>query len=239
MPNVTIDDRGCRGCTMCVDICPVDVFSFDEPEFIARVGIQEDCIGCLSCVYVCPSRCIEVGDVEVLRPFYRIEKNRDLVEKFLQAPSVNKVLGEADWNEAYKDVVVRLTALGHSVTETMGRGQRAVGRKAGQTAADHMPEMYEDAGLDDVLGKMKARFEHAFDFDFKVADGEGGKEVSLDFHPCGLYRVVTDQGETVGDAVLCQLFHEYWAGLVSSFIGHRYKCQMSKVGESCAMKLVP
>lgn len=237
MPKVTIEDTGCRGCTMCVDICPVDVFDFDEAAFIAKSTRPDDCIGCLSCVYVCPSRCVEVADVEMLRPFHRIEKNAALVEKFLQAESMDKAIVPEDWEEAYADVAVRLHALGGAVTETMGRGQKIVGRKSGTLSASHMPEMYEDTDLEVVMAKMKERFEHAFDFDFKVVDGEEGKEVALKFQPCGLGKVVTDKGEKIGEAVLCHLFHEYWAGLVGTFCNAKYKCEMGSVGSTCEMKL--
>jgi NAD-dependent dihydropyrimidine dehydrogenase PreA subunit len=122
MPNVQIEDQGCRGCTMCVDICPVDVFAFDEDAFLAKVERQNDCIGCLSCVYVCPSRCVEVSDVPMMRPFHRIEKNATLIKKFLQSQTVEEAVSVEDWQEAGRDVAARLSALGAAVTETMGRG---------------------------------------------------------------------------------------------------------------------
>ncbi|RKY67491.1 MAG: hypothetical protein DRP97_07335, partial [Candidatus Latescibacterota bacterium] len=190
MPLVTIEEEGCRGCTLCVDTCPVDVFEQDEGRLVAEVKRGEDCIGCLSCVYVCPSRAIEVTDVELLRPFHRIEKNAALVDKLLQAPTQKKTMDTADWEEAFKDVGARLLALGDAVTETMGRGQRAVGRKSGGLAASHMPEMYEAVGLEEVISRMRERFAHAFDFDAELTDGEDGKEVSLTFHHCGLAEVV-------------------------------------------------
>jgi len=131
MPTVSIIDHGCRGCTMCVDICPVDVFDYDEAQELARVSRDKDCIGCLSCGYVCPSQCVEVSDYEELRPFHRIEGHAQLVERFLQQKTVAATLTEADIEEARLDVAARLLALSKTVVETIGRGHRAVGRRSG------------------------------------------------------------------------------------------------------------
>lgn len=238
MPTVAIEEKGCRGCTLCVDVCPVDVFEQESSKHVAMVRRQDDCIGCLSCVYACPSSCVSVGDVPLLRPFHRIEKNRALVERLLQAPSQQATVGADDWQEAQRDVGARLLALGGAVTETMGRGQRAVGRKAGGLAAAHLPEMYESSGLEQVLTRMRDSFAHAFDFDFKLSEGEDGPEVDITFHSCSLGSLVEGAGEKIGDAVLCALFHEYWSGLVGAFASARYRCAMSETGLSrCQMRL--
>ncbi len=239
MATVTIEEKGCRGCTMCVDICPVDVFEVDTAHAIARVARTQDCIGCQSCVYVCPSRCVDIEDVEILRPFHRVEKHASLVECLLQGESQRTAVGADDWSEALRDVAVRLDALGGAVTETMGRGQRAVGRKAGVLAAEHMPEMYEEADLEGVLQKMQERFRHAFTFDYLIQESEDGKEIELTFKPCGLHHVVSASGGTIGAHVLCEIFHEYWAGLVGSFANTRYRCKMPSVGDQCVMRLGP
>jgi NAD-dependent dihydropyrimidine dehydrogenase PreA subunit len=235
MVSVKIEEKGCRGCTLCVDICPVEVFDYDQGKELATVARNDDCIGCLSCVYACPSRCVFVSDVEVLRPFHRLEECVALIEKFLQAKVTASSLSADDWEEAYKDVSVRLMALAGAVNDTMGRGSRAVGRKAGELAAAHLPEMYEETDVEEVLKRMQARFKNSFDFDVTVA----GDELNLMFHPCGLYKVVEDIGEKVGESTLCHLFHEYWAGLVSSFVGEKYKVDVPQAGFTCLMNLTP
>jgi len=234
MPTVTIDEVGCRDCTLCVEICPTKVFEDDAGKGIAKVVRKDDCIGCTSCVYICPSRCITVKDYEEQRPFFRIEENAAIVSKFLQRMPAAKVLTEADYKEALKDVFVRVKALGDSVTETMGRGQKAVGRKAGQLAASHLPEMYEGKDLADVLAKMKHRFANSFDFDATIG-GDGS--ITMKFPKCAFGAVVTETGDKIGEAVLCHLFHEYWAGLVGAFTSKNYNIEMVSTGNTCTMKL--
>ncbi len=71
MPQIVIHDAACRGCHMCVDVCPTDVFLFDETARRAAVGEAGDCIACLSCAYECPSGAITHDDYHEVRNFYR------------------------------------------------------------------------------------------------------------------------------------------------------------------------
>ncbi len=235
MPTVQIEEHGCRGCSLCVDTCPVQVFTQSGDGAIAQVSHSDRCIGCLSCVYACPSQCVEVGDYLRLRPFHRIEEHAALVSRFLQEQPVSESLGAADFDEAWSDVSARLYALSDTVVETIGKGYRAVARRAGTMAAEHLPEMYEAASLEEILAALKRRFDHAFTFDYTLA----GERATLTFKPCGLCRVVEHAGKKVGEAELCQMFHEYWIGLVSAFAGTRYKCSVPEVGKVCRMELEP
>lgn len=77
MPTVTINDKGCRGCSMCIDECPVLVFDRVEKSktsgsgTVAKVSRSDDCMGCFACYYSCPSQCIQISDVEIQRPFWK------------------------------------------------------------------------------------------------------------------------------------------------------------------------
>jgi ferredoxin len=69
--TVTVEEAACRGCRMCVDICPTKVLEFDEKEHKAVVRVTEDCIGCLSCGYLCPSGAVHHEGYRSVRNFYR------------------------------------------------------------------------------------------------------------------------------------------------------------------------
>jgi hypothetical protein len=184
-------------------------------------------------VYLCPSHCVSVTDAKLQRPFYRIETDAALVSRFLQQVPATHQLAAADYAEALADTHVRLKALGDALKEIMGRGHKAVGRSAGTLAAAHMPEMYETTQLTDLLAGLRRRFAHAFDFDAKV---ESDGAVTLTFPTCAVHKVVTSQGEVVGSANLCELFHEYFAGLMSAFSGKSYSvATLGTVGQ-CTMK---
>lgn len=235
MPTVTIEEHGCRGCSLCVDTCPVQVFEQSADGELARVAHAERCIGCLTCVYACPSQCVEVGGYLRLRPFHRVEQQAALVRRFLQEQPVSDAGTDAELEEAWRDVSARLFALSDTVGETIGKGYRAVARRAGVMAAEHLPEMYEATSLDEVLAALRRRFANSFSFDYTL----DGNRAALTFKPCGLCRVVEGAGQKVGDAELCQMFHEYWVGLVSTFAGTRYRCQVPVAGKTCQMELGP
>jgi 2-oxoglutarate ferredoxin oxidoreductase subunit delta len=234
MPQVLIDEKGCRDCSLCVDVCPTEVFTRNETRLLAEVARADDCIGCTSCMYVCPSRCLTVTDHVAQRPFHRIEANRALVSRFLQQKPPSAELAEADFEEALRDVRVRLKALSDAVTETMGRGQKAVGRAAGARAAAHLPEMYEESELGNVLERLRRRFAGSFDFEATVA---GDDQVVLRFPACAFRHAVTSQGDQIGKAVLCDLFHEYWAGLLGAFTSRSFSVSMLDTERECTMRL--
>jgi 2-oxoglutarate ferredoxin oxidoreductase subunit delta len=61
--TVTIDIETCKGCALCVPVCPPAVLSMSEavndkgyryPELV------EGCTGCELCAKVCPDYCFEV-----------------------------------------------------------------------------------------------------------------------------------------------------------------------------------
>jgi 2-oxoglutarate ferredoxin oxidoreductase subunit delta len=234
MATVHIEEAGCRDCGLCVEICPTDVFEEETEKKIAKVVRPDDCIGCTSCMYLCPSRCLTVGEVKLQRPFHRMEANAALVSRFLQQVPATEQLTPADYDEALRDTHVRLRALADALKEIMGRGQKAVGRSAGNLAAAHMPEMYETTKMADLLAGLRKRFAHAFEFDAQI-EGDG-QTVTLTFPTCALHNLVSQQGEIVGSASLCDLFHEYFAGLMSAFSGKNYSyTTLGTVGQ-CSMK---
>jgi NAD-dependent dihydropyrimidine dehydrogenase PreA subunit len=235
MPTITIEQSGCRACDLCVEICPTDVLEMDASNEVAKVVRADDCIGCTSCMYICPSRCLEVTDYLEQRPFHRIEENAAIISKFLQKSPATALLTEADYDEALRDISTRISALADTMAETVGRGQKALGRQAGQLAAAHLPELYESTSIEEALEKLNERFKNCFSFSPVVSDG--GAKISLDFDGCALRGVVRRAGQTPGESTLCVMFHEYIAGLMGAFTKKRYQTEMVEVGEMCVMKL--
>jgi NAD-dependent dihydropyrimidine dehydrogenase PreA subunit len=236
MPEIHLSEKGCRGCRLCVEICPVDVFAFDEKRFLAEVKSPEDCIGCLSCYYACPSQCLEIREVPYIRPFYRIERNVAFVEQFLQTSPAARALSEEELDGAYQEVGILLSAFADAITEVLGRGHKSVGRRAGTVAAAHLPAMYEEKTLAELLDAMRERFGASFDFDYTIS---GDSRIDMAVSPCGMLQAVRSAGELPGESDICLLFHEYWAGLISAFTGGNYACEVIAAGDACQLRLQP
>ena len=81
--EIEIHERACRGCELCVDICPTKVFSFDSATRLCQIDHAEDCIACLSCSYICPSHAITHSGHHVVKNFYRDNEFAKRVGRFL------------------------------------------------------------------------------------------------------------------------------------------------------------
>ena len=83
MLEMTINEKACRGCQLCLDVCPTDCFSFDESTQKAVVAKLGNCIACMSCVYICPSVAISQDNYHAVKNFYRDIQFSQRMDKFL------------------------------------------------------------------------------------------------------------------------------------------------------------
>lgn len=66
MPMVHIDESLCKGCGLCVHVCPKKVLELSRDKINAKgyntaVFLSEkDCIGCAFCGIICPDFAIKV-----------------------------------------------------------------------------------------------------------------------------------------------------------------------------------
>ncbi len=83
MLEMTIHEKACRGCRLCLEVCPTDCFEFDEESRKAVVARMANCIECLSCAYICPSLAISHRNHHVVKNFYRNIQFSRRMGKFL------------------------------------------------------------------------------------------------------------------------------------------------------------
>ena len=55
-----IDKTQCTGCGECYDMCPLDIFGWDEDEKMPTVAYAGECSMCCFCETVCPQVAIDV-----------------------------------------------------------------------------------------------------------------------------------------------------------------------------------
>ena len=57
--KITIDKKMCKGCGICVALCPKKILNLDMHGNIA-ISDRENCIGCRQCEYHCPDFAIRM-----------------------------------------------------------------------------------------------------------------------------------------------------------------------------------
>ena len=69
MPTITVNPEWCKGCHICVEVCPRHVLAVDRMAFLRGfhpvvVAKPEDCSTCLQCELLCPDLAITVDETE-------------------------------------------------------------------------------------------------------------------------------------------------------------------------------
>ncbi|HEY3316238.1 MAG TPA: 4Fe-4S binding protein [Bacillota bacterium] len=60
---VTIDQRLCKACGICIEFCPKKVLAAEEPLLKAKVADPDACTACNMCMLYCPDWAINVAEV--------------------------------------------------------------------------------------------------------------------------------------------------------------------------------
>ena len=58
--RIEIERYLCKGCGICVDLCPTSVFMFDESQIYPVPVNIDKCIKCMMCELRCPDFAVEV-----------------------------------------------------------------------------------------------------------------------------------------------------------------------------------
>ncbi len=66
MPKVIINEEQCKGCALCITVCPKEILELSKETINskgfhpARVTDMSKCIGCAFCATICPDVVIEI-----------------------------------------------------------------------------------------------------------------------------------------------------------------------------------
>lgn len=65
MPKIVVDKNHCKGCDLCVQVCPTKILSLSKDitvrgYFYAQMHDSSRCLGCRICAVVCPDAAISV-----------------------------------------------------------------------------------------------------------------------------------------------------------------------------------
>ncbi|MCX7727632.1 MAG: 4Fe-4S binding protein, partial [Chitinispirillaceae bacterium] len=68
--KISIDEKACVGCSLCVEICPTKVFENRVDKKEPVVAKEKECFGCLSCTEICPATAINHTNLPLSMSLY-------------------------------------------------------------------------------------------------------------------------------------------------------------------------
>lgn len=212
MIQIAIDDAACVSCSLCAEVCPTDVFSWDEAKGVPEVVKPGECFGCLSCSEICPPHCIRHEGVQVSENYYHDPYAVRLASR------LGSGLAGATWGSldsvpgrerALRDLGVRLRSVAEVFRQTVGGSLPAVGTMAGRTLARHLPRYQAPRTLGEALDLAVLQFAPAWEMEASLA----GDEMRVTVGRCFVRDLCKQQGLELGGE-LCVLFYNYLAGYV-------------------------
>lgn len=234
MIDITIDEKACVSCELCVEICPTDVFVWDEDEGVPKVDKPAECFGCLSCSEICPPHCISHSGVELSESHYHdpyalrlaSRLGADISERF-HVPS-----DDESRTKAAEDLGVRLRSVAEVFKQTLGGSLPAVGTMAGRTLARHLPRYREPNGLNEALALAEKQFAPAWEF----TTTRNGDDLTIDVNRCFVRETCAREGLELGSE-MCVLFYNYLAGYLGQMGKVRLRLMGAERGHACCYKV--
>jgi NAD-dependent dihydropyrimidine dehydrogenase PreA subunit len=205
--QVQIDEKACRGCEICIDACPTQVFAFDQAKRLPEVKKPTSCFGCLACAEQCPANAIQHQGVPQVINFYHDPYALALASKLTgNGPAVAQA-DAAAVKKGIDDLGVRLLSLAAVLKATLSSGLPAVGTFAGRTLAAQLPRYQPPKTTEEVFELAKRQFAPAWDLEFKPE----GDTLHIGIKTCFLRELCAKQQIELGGD-LCTLFFNYLAG---------------------------
>jgi NAD-dependent dihydropyrimidine dehydrogenase PreA subunit len=234
MVEINIEQNACRGCELCVDECPTKVFDYDAENSIPVIARKDDCVECLSCYYLCPSTAVNLEGIEISKELYRDLTVREKMEKFLlaQNPFAGRELVAEDYEQALKDMCVRLHAMSDVYHHIAGKSLPALGTSAGQEMARHFPPLTPINTVEGALEALKEELKPAWIFDYELVDG--GLQISMG--DCFVRESCRFLGRPLGEN-LCVLFGGYMIGYLYARLSTRFKIVDVVPGDTCTYEI--
>ncbi|MDD3294469.1 MAG: ferredoxin family protein [Geobacteraceae bacterium] len=230
MIEITVDEKACVGCTLCVECCRTEVFSFNEEKKVAEVSRPKECFGCLSCAEICPATAIEHKGVTLSEAYYHdpyaLKLTAGIGGDARRAPNVPQDKGQ--WETALTDLGVRLLSVAAVFRQTLGTGLPAVGSMAGRTLAGQLPRYRECRSLEEALQLAREEFAPAWEIEPRL---EGGDRLTIEVKECFVRDLCRRENIALGEE-LCTLFFYYLSGYIGKMGNARLRLMHAERGET-------
>lgn len=232
MIAIQIDDQACVSCALCVDVCPTEVFTFDEAKGIPVVSKPGECFGCLACSEECPADAIHHEGVLMAKNFYQNPQSLELAARIAGVPGaqVHAALDERGLQDGLADLSVRLLSLGVVLKETLSTGLPAVGSLAGKTLASQLPRYRVPKDLEQAMELARQQFAPAWE----IQPSLDGDTFKVQVQGCFVRDVCAKEKCELGGE-MCVLFGHYLLGYLHSLTGLRLRLvQANRDWKGCA-----
>ena len=60
MARIIVDEKVCKGCSMCIHACPKKIIAHAKGYHPAELTDEAACVGCAACATMCPDSAITV-----------------------------------------------------------------------------------------------------------------------------------------------------------------------------------
>lgn len=230
MIQIAVDEKACVSCTLCSEVCPTDVFIWDEAAALPKVDRPAECFGCLSCSEICPPHCIRHDGVDLAESHYHDPYALRLAGRLAAgvADRFNVPSDDESRRKAATDLGVRLRSVAEVFKRTLGGSLPAVGTMAGRTLARHLPRYREPNGLDEALALARGQFAPAWEFETAV----DGDQLTVTVGRCFVRETCEREGVELGSE-MCVLFYNYLAGYLGQMGKVRLRLMEADRGPTC------
>ena len=231
MITISIDEKACVSCSLCVDFCPTKVFSFNSTRELPEVALPKECFGCLSCSEICPSDAIQHIGLALSGCFHHDIYCTNISSKLAVSEparfeAIDSTSGLAD---AMQDISVRLLSVGAVLKDVIGAGLPSVGLMAGRALATQLPRYRPPKNPEEAFELARKEFAIAWELEFE----QDADNLMIHVKECFVRGLCKKENIPLGGA-LCVLFFNYLSG----YLGKMAKIQLKLVNadkseESC------
>jgi hypothetical protein len=119
-----------------------------------------------------------------------------------------------------------------TVNDLMGGASASVGRIAGRHMARKLPVELVDPSLEQVLDAVASHVRRGFDITYTRTE----TGVDLTFGRCAMREVCRTRDTRPGGHV-CQLYHQYFDGLINELHARPTKSTIAVAGDTCQIRM--
>lgn len=231
MINISVDDKACVGCSLCVDACPTNVFSYDDQKQLPEPNNAKECFGCLSCTEICPAGALSHEGAILSECFYHDVHAVNIARKLLcRDPVRHKVIdGEKGYEAALEDISLRLLSVGAVLKDVVGTGLPSVGLMAGRSLATQLPRYQAASSFEEACALTRKEFLPAWDLDFSSVSEDS---VRITVRECFIRTLSAKEVKPLGGE-LCTLYMHYLAGYLGKMGKRQVKLEKAERGQQC------